>query len=264
MAKVISLTNQKGGIGKTSLTHAFVRGLAIRGKKVLGIDFDPSGNFSENSQIDRKETPGAIELLLNAADLGEMIQYVEYGDYYIIASPEKRKLNDKQFRKMLSQNEEPLFSLSRRIEEIRAMEIFDYIVVDTGPDINDLTFNVLFASDEIIVPTTTNKNSLDGIPDLLDAILSAQEAGNTKLKIRGILINRFKARFTSDRTTESTIEQMAQALDAPVFETYIRNAQEVENATDHRMDVLTYSPNHEVSKDIMMFIDEFLKGEENA
>lgn len=264
MTKVISLTNQKGGIGKTSLTHAFIRGLAIRGKKVLGIDFDPSGNFSENSQVDRKETPGSIELLLNAADLSEMIQYVEYGGYYIIAAPEKRKLNDKQFRKMLSQNDEPLFSLSRRIEEIKKMNIFDYVVIDTGPDISDLTYNVLFASDEIIVPTTTNKNSLDGIPDLLDAIMSAQEAGNAKLTIRGILINRFKPRFMSDRSTESIIEKMALALEAPVFETYIRNAQEVENATDHRMDVLTYSPSHEVSKDIMRFVDEFLKGEDNA
>lgn len=261
MAKVISLTNQKGGIGKTSLTHAFVRGLAMRGKKVLGIDFDPSGNFSQNSQADRKEAPGAIELLLNASDLGEMIQYIEYGDYYLIAAPEKRKLNDLQFRKMLNQNEEPYFSLSRRVEDIKKMSVFDYIIIDTGPDINELTYNVIFASDEIIVPTTTNKNSLDGIPDLLDAIMSAQEAGNTKLKIRGILINRFKPRFTSDRTTENIIEKMAQALNAPVFETYIRNAQEIENATDHRMDVLTYSPNHEVSKDILKFVDEFLKGE---
>ncbi|MDL2317848.1 ParA family protein [Eubacteriales bacterium OttesenSCG-928-A19] len=264
MTKVISLTNQKGGIGKTSLTHAFVRGLAMKGKKVLGIDFDPSGNLSENSQADRKETPGSIELLLNAADIGEMIQYIEYGDYYLIASPEKRKLNDRQFRKMLAQNDEPLFSLKRRMDDIIKMNIFDYIVVDTGPDINELTMNVLIASDEIIVPTTTNKNSLDGIPDLLDAIMAAQEAGNTGLRIRGILVNRFKPRFTSDRATESTIEQMARELEAPVFKTYIRNAQEVENATDHRMDVLTYSPNHEVSKDIMRFIDEFLKGEEDG
>jgi len=264
IGKIIVFINQKGGIGKTTLSHAFAYLLAKLGFAVLIIDIDPSGNISSNSEADRTDTPGVMELLLTTSKIDETIQYIEKYGYYVIAAPEGRQLESKDFIKMLDQTETPAMNLRNGTETLR--DHFDFIIIDTGPNLNDATMNGLVAADEIIVPTTININSLDGIADLWDAVCSVRESGVNALPIRGILINRFNARGIADRETKDFIDQIAAALNAPVFSTYIRHAAIVERATKARQALTAFkeADNTPIIDDIYKFMEEYLKGENES
>ena len=265
IGKIIVFINQKGGIGKTTLSHAFAYLLTKLGFVVLIVDIDPSGNISSNSEADRTDQPGVMELLLTSSEIGETVQYIEKYGYYLIAAPEGRQLESKDFIKMLDQTATPALNLRNGTEQLR--EHFDFIIIDTGPNLNDATMNGLFAADEVIVPTTININSLDGIVDLFDSVCTVRESGVNNLPIRGILINRFNARGIADRETKDFIDKIAEGLDAPVFNTYIRHAAIVERATKARQALTAFkeAENTPIIDDIYKFMEEFLKGEnENA
>jgi len=264
-ARTFIFINQKGGIGKTTLVHAFVVVLARLGFNVLAIDLDPSGNISNNSKADRSEQPGSMELMLEAATVEETIQYIEDPGYYLIAAPEDRQLENKSFIKMLEQTSEPVLSLRHALASV--LKNFHFVVIDTGPNLNDATNNAVYAADEILVPTTINANSLDGIKDLYNLICTAREQGGRAFPIKGIIVNRFIARGKADRETNDFILEIAEALEAPVFKTYIRNSVVVESATKNRQAITGFKPaaSSAIVDDIYRFTEEFLKGElENA
>jgi len=137
------------------------------------------------------------------------------------------------------------------------------MIIDTGPNLNDSTNNAVYAADEVIVPTTINANSLDGIRDLFDLICTVREQGGRKLPIKGILVNRFIARGVADRESRDFIVKIAEALDAPVFNTYIRNSVVVESATGKRQAITAFKPaeTSAIVDDILRLTEEFLKGE---
>lgn len=275
MGKTITFTNQKGGVSKTSTTHAVASELAHRGKKVLVVDFDPSANISRNSRANIVDYPTVLEWVIEQAEFEEVVQHIDYkmvhesldySEYDIIPAPEKRRLKHEGFIKMLGQLSDPLYALKTQIDKIK--DQYDYILVDTGPDLDLVPLNALYAADEVIIPTTINKNAIDAMEDLADAINDVRE-DRPDFKVSGILVTQYRLIGTIYKEQNADIEKAASIIGCPVFKTYIRTSVTVEEATRNRLDIMTYSilpacKNKNIAEDYKTFVNEYLEGEENV
>lgn len=274
MGKTITFTNQKGGVSKTSSTHAVASELAHRGYKVLVIDFDPSANISRNSRANITDYPTVLEWVIEQAEYDEVVQHInyklvheslDYCEYDIIPAPEKRRLKHNGFIKMLEQLSEPLYALKTQIDKIKGE--YDYILIDTGPDLDLIPLNALYAADEVIIPTTINKNAMDAMEDLADAINDVR-GERSDFTVRGILVTQYRLIGTIYKEQNADIAEVAEIIQCPVFNTYIRNSLTVEEATRNRLDIMTYSTlsnckNKNIAEDYKTFVTEYLEGGKN-
>ena len=272
MGKIITFTNQKGGVSKTTSAHAVASELAHRGFRILVIDFDPSANISKNSRADISDCPTVLEWVVEQAEFEEVVQHIDYKlvndsldycEYDIVPAPEKRRLKHDGFIQMLRQLSEPLYALKTQIEKIR--DQYDYIIIDTGPDLDLVPLNALYAADELIVVTTINKNAMDAIEDLADAINDVREDRDDFI-VRGILVTQYRVIGTIYKDQNADITEAAKMVDCPVFKTFIRASLTVEEATRNRLDIMTYSTlslvkNKNISEDYKAFVTEYLEGE---
>lgn len=271
MGKTVTFTNQKGGVSKTSSTHAVAVELAHRGYHVLVVDFDPSANISRNSRANITDYPTALEWVIEQASFDEVVQHIDYklvhesldyGQYDIVPAPEKRRLKHEGFIKMLGHLSEPLYALKTQIDKIKPM--YDYILVDTGPDLDLVPLNALYAADEVIIPTTINKNAIDAMEDLSDAINDVRDDRDDFI-VRGILVTQYRLQSTIYKEQNNDIEQASKIIQCPVFNTFIRSSIAVEEATRNRLDIMTYSTlsackNKNIADDYKTFVTEYLKG----
>ena len=271
MGKVITFSNQKGGVSKTSSTHAVAVELAHRGNKVLVIDFDPSANISRNSRADIEGVPTVLEWVAEAAEFEEVVQHIDYrlvhesldyAQYDLVPSPAKRRLKHKGFIELLEQLAEPLLGLKAQIDKI--IDLYDFVLVDTGPDLDLIPLNALYAADEIAVPTTINKNAIDGMEDLADAIKEVRKM-RPEVKVVGILVTQYRVIGTIYKDQDSDIKEASEKLNCPVFKTLIRSSLAVEEATRNRLDIMTYSQlpackNKNIADDYRAFVTEYLGG----
>lgn len=249
---IISIANQKGGVGKTTTTGAVISGLAKQGYKVLGIDLDPQGNLSSSLGAEMYKKPTSYELLKQEVTASNAIQKLE--NYSIIpanimlaGAEQEIQATGKEYR------------LKEELEPIK--NDYDYIIIDTPPALGILTVNAFTTSDEIIIPATAGIFAVQGIQQLNNTIKNVQKYCNPELKIRGILITRFDVRTNIAKQIKELTEQLSQHIQAPIFKTYIRNGVVVEEAQANSMDIFDYSDNSNVAKDYSDFITEYLKGE---
>lgn len=188
MSKVISIYNNKGGVGKTTTTKRLAINLLENNKKVLIVDMDPQGNISSQFKYTKREK-NVADLLLNEADIKEVLTNTKRGNLFLI--PSELSLLEVNNRLMLSAGSlTPAEQLKKHIEPIK--KAFDYILIDCPPTMDLLVTNSLAITDEIIIPIGCDNYSIDGIEMLLTKINQIKQTYNSKLKIAGIFLNRFK------------------------------------------------------------------------
>ena len=187
MTQIITVTNQKGGVGKTTTAAALVSGLQQRGAKVLGIDLDPQGNLGFNLGLDIGSGSTVYDVLQGTCPIEQAIQSTEYGD--ILPSDIMLSAADVEFT--MPRRE---FLLTDQLSGIRSQ--YDFIIIDTPPALNILTVNAYVASDGLIVPMEAEVLSLVGITQLQETIETVRSTYNPHLKVLGILVNKFNGRLT--------------------------------------------------------------------
>jgi len=249
--KIIAVANQKGGVGKTTTAGALIAGLSNENFRVLGIDLDPQGNLSDSCGAEMYRMPTIYELLKNEAALGDVIQTMEGFD--VIPS-----------NIMLAGAEQELSQTGKehRLKEkiLPVAGNYDYIVIDTPPSLGVLTINAFTFADEIIIPTTTGIFAVNGIRQLNATVENVRKYCNPNVKIRGILLTKFNPRTNIGKQIRELTTQLSHHINAPIFETFIRNGVAVEEAQANRTDIFTYSGKSTVSEDYKAFINEYLKG----
>jgi chromosome partitioning protein len=249
MSKILAITNQKGGVGKTSTASAIASGLNEQGYKILAIDLDPQGNFGFCLDAEIDNSPTVYELMKGTASIDEVIQNRNGID--IIPSNILLSGGELEFTKMGRE-----FLLKNGIAPV--INNYDLIVIDTPPSLNLLTVNAYTATDYLIIPMIPEILSLLGISQLRETIDLVKNVYNPKVEVLGILLNKYDKRRNLTRDVEDMANMIAKELNSRVFDTKIRTSVAVAEAPAHGESVYVHSPRSNATKDYRKFVKELI------
>ncbi|MCR4641486.1 MAG: AAA family ATPase [Lachnospiraceae bacterium] len=213
MEKIIAITNQKGGVGKTTTAVNLTACLAELGKRVLLIDTDPQGNATSGFSINKLEQENTIyELLLGEAGIKECIVKDVLPGISVI--PSNVNLAAAEIELIGIENKE--FILKKEVEYI--MDDFDYIIIDCPPALNTLTLNAMTTASSVIVPIQCEYLALEGLSDLIQTINLVRDRLNPVLDLEGIVFTMFDSRTV---LSSQVVENVSQHFPDKIYKTRI-------------------------------------------
>lgn len=250
MATVISVSNQKGGVGKTTTTYALAAILADKGYRVLALDLDPQSNLTFCMAGDNDRLPTIYDLFRGKVKIRQAIQPTEISD--LIASNILLSGVELEFTNLGRE-----YILSDALKPI--LPLYDYILIDTPPALSVLTINAFTASNYILVPMHADIFSLQGMAQLYDTIERVKLYCNPNLKYAGILLTRCNARTKLASEVRGTAELISRDLDIPLFSASIRNSVAISESQSLQENPLKYASKNPVIQDYIEFAEELLQ-----
>ena len=244
---IIAITNQKGGVGKTTTACALLSSLHHRGARALGVDLDPQGSLSFSLGLDIERCATIYDVFRGKCSPQEALSHTETCDVLpanILLSAAELEFN-RPGREFLLKT-----ALSRLPDQ------YDAVIIDTPPALNLLTVNAYVATDGLIIPMVPEVLSLLGVSQIKETINSVREYYNSRLKVLGILLTRYNARFNLNREILELSQQIAAQLDTTVFQTKIRTSVSVAEAPAHGLSVVDYAPTSKPAQDYEALCDE--------
>ena len=233
MGKILSISNQKGGVGKSTTAINLSACLGELGKKVLVIDMDPQGNTTSGLGIDKDdpEIYTVYDMLVDECSVNDCILDTGFDNLSIIAS--NSNLAGAEIE--LLEIEDREYTLRNHIEPIK--DEFDYILIDCPPSLSILTINAMCASSGIIVPIQCEYYALEGLTQILNTINLVKERLNSEIKIEGVVFTMFDAR---NNLSSDVVANVKENLDINVFETIIPRNVRLAEAPSYGMPVIEY------------------------
>ncbi len=199
--KVLAITNQKGGVGKTTTAVNLAASLAAEGRRVLLIDLDPQGNATTGAGITKQEAlPTVYQMLIGTAKLGEVSITTEFGFDIVPANRE------------LAGAEVELIGLKEREYRLKNALLaghanYDFILIDCPPALNMLTVNGLVAADSVLIPMQCEYYALEGLSDLVETLRKVRTHLNSRLEIEGLLRTMYNAQSTLTQQVSGELER---------------------------------------------------------
>lgn len=231
MGKIVAITNQKGGVGKTTTTVNLSAAIAAQGKYVLVIDIDPQGNATTGLGIEKSDIQECVyDILVNDADPKDVIRETSFENLDII--PATINLSGAELELAHISGRERI--LKNALKNVRKK--YDYIFLDCPPSLSLLTLNALTAAESIVVPIQAEYYALEGLTQLLNTVRLVQKHMNSKLGIEGILLT-----MTSNTNLSKEVETEVRALfDQKVFQTTISRGVRLSEAPSHGEPIMYY------------------------
>ncbi len=251
MSAVIAITNQKGGVGKTTTACALLAGLHQMGRRVLGVDLDPQGSLGFCLGLDIDNCATIYDVMKGSRPVREVIVPSSCGD--ILPSNILLSAAELEFNRPGRE-----FLLKNALSELQ--DDYDFIIVDTPPALNVLTVNAYVVADGLVIPMAPEILSLLGVAQIRETIDTVRRCYNSRLKVLGILLNKYNQRFTLNREVLEMAGQIAEQLDTRVFQAKIRTSVSVAEAPAHGESVLSYAPASKPAEDFRALIDEIIPG----
>ena len=246
MSKVISLSNHKGGVGKTTSTINIGAGLNSLKKKVLLIDLDPQANLSQSLGIiePTKTIYGALKGEYKLEPL-EILKGLDLIPSTLDLSGAEIELSGEAGREYI---------LKELIDPLRGS--YDYILIDSPPSLGLLTINAFTASDEVYIPLQAQYLALQGLTKLMEVIAKIKSRLNKNLKVGGVFITQYDSRKVLNRNVVETIKSHYKDQ---VFKTAIRDNIALAEAPTQGLDIFRYNPKSYGAEDYLSLCKEILK-----
>jgi len=240
MSKIISIANQKGGVGKTTTAINLAAGLAYEGKRVLLVDADPQANASSGLGIEIRDLENTVyECLIDGIDPHKAIVDTSINNLKLLPSHIDLVGAEIEMRD-IDKREERMKSFLHPLRDE-----YDYILIDCSPSLGLITINALTASDSIIIPVQCEFFALEGIAKLLNTIKIIKSNLNPGLQIEGFLLTMYDNRL---RLSNQVYEEVKRHFGALVFNTIIYRNVRLSEAPSHGLSVIDYDPHSKGAK----------------
>lgn len=251
MAKVISLINEKGGVGKTTSANVIAACLKHKKFRVLCIDFDPQGHLSFSMGVTHRDIPTIYDVIKHKVKARYAIQHTRVTD--IIPANDILKSIENEFTS--SGNEQLLRECVRQVDAM-----YDYIIIDSPPELGLMSANALVASNVVLVPCLPDGYSLMGMIKVHETISRIKAAFNPELVIGGIFLDRYYYRENLSRSAAGVLEQLTSSLDIPILNTKIHHSNAISDATSVRqLDVVETRATNKAVMDYQELVEELFE-----
>ena len=250
MGKVISVANQKGGVGKTTTTVNLGTILAKKGKKVLLIDADPQGNATSGLGVEKDIEPSTYDILVNDAELGDALQDTIIKNLKVCPANMNLAGAEVELVSMMSREQR----LKEKLEPIKDM--FDYILIDCPPSLGLITLNSFTASDSVLIPVQCEYFALEGLGQLLNTINLVKKHLNKNIRIEGALLTMYDIRTN---LSNQVVKEVKKYFEDKVYKTVIPRNVRLSEAPSYGMPITEYDPRSKGAKTYEKFTKEFLK-----
>ena len=249
--KTITLTNQKGGVSKSTTAYALAAGLHDKGNTVLIVDTDPQANLSFTAGVDILNIERSLyEVFKGECSISDAAQTIQTG-LDIVTAGLKMTAADMEFTDV-----NRAFLLREALEAVKTA--YDYCIIDTPPTLGVLVMNALTAADEIIIPINADVYSLQGIAQLKQFIDNVRKYCNKDLEITGILLTKYNERTNITKVLTDAVQGAADRLETKVFKTRIRESVAIKESQLAKGDIFDEAPRAAATQDYKAFIDEYL------
>ncbi len=251
MAKIIAISNQKGGVGKTTTSINLSAGLAYLKNRVLLVDFDPQGNATQGvgHRVGLKDLT-VYDALLNDADIHDCIKTLKKPPMDILPA----NIN-------LSGAELEIAAIDKRREQLlkstleKVADDYDYIIIDCPPSLGLLNTNALTAADSVLIPVQCEYYALEGVTQLLQTIRLVQKLFNANLKIEGVLLTMYDARTN---LSADVSQEVRKHFKEKTYKVHIPRNIKISEAPSAGMSIYDYDMNSEGAKAYVAFTKELL------
>ena len=231
--RIITIANQKGGVGKTTTAINLATALAAIGEKVLIIDLDPQGNASTGLRIDRKSrTHSSYDILVGASTVAETVVQTVVPNLSIIPST----MDLLGLEMEIANQPDRVFRLKRCLQSTEAMS-YSYILVDCPPSFNLLTMNAMAAAHSVLVPLQCEFFALEGLSQLLETVDQVRRTVNPSLDIQGIVLTMFDSR---NNLAQQVVSDVRTHLGEKVYHTLIPRNVRVSEAPSYGKPAILY------------------------
>lgn len=250
MAQVISIVNQKGGVGKTTTSINLAAGLAEAGKNVLLIDLDPQANASSGLGIDHRSLEESIyHVLIGSHGYRDIVSATDHPGFRI--APASLALAGAAIE--LVNMDEREFFLDKSLVEVRGF--YDYIIIDCPPSLGLLTLNALVASDSVIIPVQAEYFALEGLSQLWSTINLVKESLKPNLEVQGAVLTMFDER---QRLSQEVFEELYKYFPGKIFRSVIPRNIRLAEAPSHGKSIHHYDPKSKGAKSYKRLAQELL------
>ncbi|HGF7815217.1 TPA: ParA family protein [Enterococcus faecium] len=234
MAQIISVANQKGGVGKTTTTVNLGACLASLGKKVLLVDIDAQGNATSGVGIRKPDvTKDIYDVLVNELPIDEATLITEHENLSIVPATLQLAGAEIELTSMMARESR----LKGSLAEVSSQ--YDYILIDCPPSLGHLTINSFTASDSILIPVQCEYYALEGLSQLLNTVRLVQKHFNPELEIEGVLLTMYDARTNLGN---EVVEEVRKYFREKVYETIIPRNIRLSEAPSHGKPIIDYDP----------------------
>lgn len=249
MTRIIAISNQKGGVGKTTSSLNIASAIALEGKKVLLIDLDPQSNLTKSFGITDPEK-NIYGVLLKEYPIKETVFKVR--DNLLLVPCSK---NFAAFERNNSGDIESFYTLKEQLDEITSKTHIDFIVIDCPPSLGIISTNAYVAAHEIYTPMEAQEFSIDGLEEVIKTIAKIKKRLNEHLELKGVFFTRFHGRKLISKEVQEYLQEFFPNL---LLQTSIRECVRLKESPSARQDIFGFAPDSNGAADYRSLAQEIL------